>query len=28
VSYSNSNQATQPNQTATPTGFHRYHSGK
>jgi hypothetical protein len=28
VSYSNSNQATQPNQTATPTSFHRYHSGK
>ncbi|MFM7563152.1 MAG: hypothetical protein ACKO81_08985 [Planctomycetota bacterium] len=28
VSYSNSNQATQPNQAATPTSFHRYHSGK
>jgi hypothetical protein len=28
VSYSNSNQATQPNQAATPTSFQRYHSGK
>lgn len=28
VSYSNSGSVTQPNQAATPTSFHRYHSGK
>lgn len=28
VTYSNSTQEAQPNQAATPTSFHRYHSGK